>query len=345
MIFHREIIFYLFSTSVVILTLFRLRKFLSYYFDDFLSIFISLLILLHPLSIDSFLAPNLFAGSMAFLLFIEAQLAIKNGQLDLAFLFFGGTAFLNISYGLFPLYFYILHRKAFKKFLPIILFYSFLLLLFFTSHLLPTAHNPFLFLGYFIQNIIAPITPMIISYAIFPFHILPILLSVLLLLIFFLAKKKNNVISDFWPWIFLPIIGVLFSPWTEPINFWHDILYFPSSYLTITFSIIIISALLIPKKLLYLSCIFIFFFSLYWGRSWLTPSTFIASSLSQVPSDFHNDNLKFKRVLAKQFYDEKNYPNSQNVLLLLNNDFPENIEIKQDLEELQKSIQSEGINE
>ena len=126
MIYQQSFIFYFLAAITSLLTIFRLKNLFAYTFQKSFSTLLALIVVLHPLSIDAFMAPNLMAGGLAFLFFIEAQLYLKKENIKPAFLFLLLASLINMSYALFPIYTFFMYRKSLKNYWPQCLLYSLL---------------------------------------------------------------------------------------------------------------------------------------------------------------------------------------------------------------------------
>lgn len=306
MIYQYYIINYFFSFVITIVSLFRLRTYLKNFFDQNFADLLTFLILFHPLSVDAVMAPNLIAGGLAFLFLIEGLIRLEKLHLSWSLLLFTIASICNISYGLFPIYIFYKNKKSLQHLLPYFIFYSFLFIAYYGVHLLTSPRNPFIFFTYFLQNLLLPLAPNIINYGFFPFAKIPFLLTAMFLGFFYWKQKTNSKLKEFLPFIIFPLIGVVVFPWTETYQEWHEVIYAPSSFLSITFGVVMICAFCLPQKFFRLYFVAIFLLSIYWILYWFPHSRIIESSLNNLPKDFAGELPKIHNFLDKQYLYESN---------------------------------------
>jgi hypothetical protein len=191
-------------------------------------------------------------------------------------------------------------------------------------------HNPFFFLPYFIQNVIAPLTLTIFEFSLFKFSFYSSAFTVLLLLFFFSQEKKNPRSRFLWPLIFIPAFGVLYHQWDERYNFWRDLIFSPSSFLCITFAITSMIAFHFPRKFFYLYAAVIISISYMWSYQWKSVSDLIQVSILSLPQEFEYK-VEAKRLLVWELFYEKQNKRAENILNALIEENPQNKVLQDDL--------------
>lgn len=336
MIYNQAPLFYFLSIVITAILALRLNKYLKDFFPNSFSIVVALAILFHPLSIDAFLGPNFISGPLAFFLFLEALFFIKKENILGAIFLIMGAAACNLAYCLVPIYIFLKYKKQLQQYLIPAVFYSLLLSIYLWKHLFLTPHNPIVFFSYFIMNLLAPLSLNIIDYSLFPFFASATILTVSVLLVIRWRQSFNSCSKQFWPMLFLPIIGSGFHQWSTPYRFWNNVLFSPSNFLCITFSFIVMLAIHLPRKIFIFYFAFILFFSVNWAFQWHPNSNLLEYSLNSLPSNY-SELTTVKRVLAWEYLHEKNHKNGFELLRVISIENPELESLKKDLEVLDKN--------
>jgi hypothetical protein len=287
-------------------------------------------IVFHPLALDSFLGPNTIEGPLAFAFILEGLNFFKRDKIKsgLGCMLVGSLC--NIVYFLLPLYFFILYRKKIKDFSYAGLSYFFLISIYLNKHFLFVHHKPYVFLTYFLQNFFAPLTLNIFSFSLFNFSWIASAFVLLIFLFFFLRIKVKSEIYFYLPLILLPCFGVYFHPWNQTYEFWHEIIFSPSSYYSIIFGMTALLAFSVSKKFFVGWSFFILVISFLWGTQWQETSGLIEVSLNNLPPNFV-EIVRAKRFLAWEFIFEHKNERGEAILQGLAKENPRNIEIQSDL--------------
>lgn len=332
MVYYQTVFTYLLSFIFTAILIFRLSAYLKNFFENKFSIVISLTVLLHPLSIDSFLAPNFLPGAIAFFFLIEGLHYLKKEKVGMALFLLLLSSVCNIYYTFFLLYIMYLHRSFFIHFKKYVFVFLVFLVFYFRNFILHTPHNPIIFLSYFIQNIFLPLSLTVFNYSLYSFNLMYFLLTVVFLLLALWRQQiHGKKIDHLFPLIFLPSLGVYFTQWTEAYRFWHEVLLTPSSYLCITFAFIVMMALYLPRVLFYIYFLLILIVSFDWGQRWVPLAGVIKYSISVLPDDY-SYSLNAKRFYAWELIYEKKLVQGHQLLEALKIENPHNEEIKSDLE-------------
>lgn len=340
MIFNQSLYSYLLAWSFLGLIIFRLHSYFSEFFDKEFAWLVPLAIVLHPLSLDAFLAPNVISGGLAFWLFLESQFFLKQKKSLYAFLMIVLAGFCNFSFSFLSVYFFWKQREDLKKYKFPFAIYLFFLCLYLYKHLLSTPHNPFTFIVYFLQTLILPMLLTIFNYSLFPFPWISLLVVLVVLGIFLWKQKKDNRSKEYWPILILPALSVLFQHWNGEYKFWHEILFTPSSYLCITFAFVTILAIHVPRYIFYTYFLILIIISVSWSRSWFPLSNLLEVSISDLPEHFEQTKYA-KKILALQYSYEGDNNAAKAVIKELANTYPQDSELQQDYKTL---FQTENQN-
>ena len=330
MIYQQTFYYYLFSSCFTLLIFLRLHVFFKGFFDKEMAWLVPLTILIHPLSIDLFLGPNLVSGALAFWLFIEAQLLIQKKEYSFGFLLLVFASLCNISFSFVTIYFLWQQREIFKRFrLPVFIFLVYLSL-FLYQNLLVEFHNPFTFIVYYLQALILPLFMTLFNYSLFSFPLISLVVVLIILGIFVFRQRKDDRSKPFWIFLLVPFFAVLFHPWNEDYKYWHEIIFKPSSYLCVTFSFVTIMAIHTPKRIFYAYFLFLLIISVNWGQMWFPISGLLEATIMDLPVTFKQEPVA-KRVLAWQYIYEGNIKPGRYILKELSNSDPKNEDLKKDL--------------
>lgn len=335
MIYHQSVYYYLASIFLVCLILVRLHTFYKDMFDSEMGWLVSLAIVLHPLSIELFLGPNLVGGALSFWLFLEALFLAKKEKylLSLCLLFSAGL--LNVAYTFVSFYFAWKERKKLKDFRVPILIYCFFSILYMSKNLLHTPHNPFTFFVYYVQTLIFPVFLTLFSYSLFPFSVSALVMVLLMFAILIFKQRSDPRSKSFWPLLFLPVLAVCFHPSNEGDKFWHEIVFQPSSYLCITFAFITILAIQLPRRIFLVYFFCLFWASFVWGRYWFPLSNLLEVAVTDLPEKFEHT-INAKRILAWQHIREGHVKLGKTMIVELQELNPKNQDLINDLNVLPK---------
>jgi len=328
MIYSQSTLMYLLTIVTTLGLTKRLTQYLEAYFTPLFALLVSVTILLHPLSIDALMAPNLLNGAVAFWLFLEALFLMKEGNENGSFVLMILASVCNISYSLFPIFYFI--QKRSKKTWIFVLVYLVLIVLYYIKLWYPTFHNPVVFAAYFVQNLVAPIYMTALTPALLPLSLFSVISAALILLLIFWGEDRNKLSRFFWPLLFLPLIGSAVHQWTAPLNFWSEIIFNGSSFLCITFAFVTMVAIHIPKKAFVLYSCIMLFLSFNWAVQWVPLSKVMRLSVLNLPLDYPKS-LEAKRALAWELIYEGKLIEGKNLTeeLLKNN--PGNQDLENDL--------------
>lgn len=297
MIYSQSTLMYLLTVVTSLGLTRRLVQYLETYFNPQFAVLVSATILLHPLSIDALMAPNLLNGVVAFWLFLESLFLMKEGHEKSSFGLMILASICNISYSLFPVYYFIRNRSKTSLVLISALTYIVLIILYYIKLWYPTFHNPIVFASYFVQNLVAPIYLTNFTPAMFSFSIFSMVSAVLILLLIFWGEDKNKLSRPFWPMLILPLIGSVVHQWTEPVNFWSEFIFNGSTFLCMTFAFVTMVAIHIPKKAFVVYFCLMSFFSFNWAAQWMPHSRAFRESVLNLPQEYPKL-LEAKRVLV-----------------------------------------------
>lgn len=330
MIYSQTFLSYLFSVLLGLFIFFRLTFFFKDYFEKIFSVTIATAVVLHPLTIDAFTGPNTLAGPLAFAFILEGLFFLKKEHIKTGLFFLCLGSLCNIAYILLPLYFFILHWNKIREYTYVGGIYLLLISIYLFKHRLHGHHQPHIFLTYFIQNIFAPLTLNIFSFSLFNFSWFSTVFTIMIFCLFFMKLRKEKDVYLFLPFIFLPCVGVLYHPWQQKYEFWHEIILSSSSYYSIVFGMTALLAFCIPKKFFIGWSFFILIISFLWGIQWREISGLIEVSLNNLPPNF-TEMVEAKRLLAWEFLFEHKNERGLSILQGLARENPRNFEIQSDL--------------
>lgn len=330
MIYSQDFVFYLLAFILTIVIGIRLHSYLKEFFSSLFSAIVTLAVILHPLSIDAFLAPNFIAGSLAFLFFLESLIFLKKEKHAYALGVVVLASVCNLAYGLFPLYYVYTYRKQLSKFYVPAGIYLYLFLIYFFKLFYLTPHNPLIFFSHFSLKVLAPFSLSFFDYSTFPFSPISAIISISLLIIFLRFQQIDSRSTRFWPMLFFPLIAVFSHQWIGPYQFWHEVILTPSNFLCITFALVVMLAIHLPKEIFVAYFIVILALSYDWGTRWSPTSNLIWQSVIDLPSDY-KETLTAKRVLAWQFLYEKKTREAEEMLRALLVENPGNEDLNSDL--------------
>ncbi len=331
MIYHQTPLYYLLAVISSFGLWKRLTTFLQDLYPSSSAMIISAAILLHPLSIDAFLGPNLLHGTIAFWLLLESLFLMKSSKPEGALGCMVLAGLCNVSYSLIPVY-YFFRLKPSKKILIPALVYILLLGFYFQKLSFNDFHNPISFLNSFYTNLIFPLSMNIYSASLFKINSFN-LVSVMAISAFIVwGMQRQDKLKPFIPLLFLPLIGELIYQWDSKADFWSDIIFSGSTYLCITFAFIIFLAAYVPKKIFMVYFFLMLFFSFNWAYLWKSFPEVLNQSILNLPEDYPQM-LKAKRTYAWQLMYEGKLIQGRSLLQDLYN-ISKDEEIKKDLEVL-----------
>jgi hypothetical protein len=333
MIYDQSFVMYFLSVLMTSILGLRLHTYLQDFFSSRQASIVTLSMILHPLAIDAFLAPNVVSGSLAFYLFIESLIMLKKEQYKLAIAFVILATVCNFSYFLFPLYFFFTFRDHLKNYFVLPIIYSFLISFYFFKYLHLTFHNPFIFFSYFSLNVIAPFNLSVIDYSLYPLSNPRLDFTIALFLLFFWLQKSNPKSRTFWPMLFLPLLSLFCHQWVTPYRFWSAIIMTPSNFFCITFGLIMMMAIHLPKKFFSLYFVFSLALSIKWASVWFPYSRALEVSIENLPTNFQYK-LEAKRILTWQYFAEKKVSKGEELLKILIKENSTDQILKNDLENL-----------
>lgn len=312
----------------------RMSEYLKKYFTAGFALIVTLTIMLHPLSIDAFLGPNLFSGVIAFWILLEALFLQREGKALWAILISLIAGIFNIAYSLVPLYFFykLTNDKKRKFIIPALVYVAFLGLYYYKLTLLST-HNPLSFLSSHLQSIVFPFYINFFTPSLLPFDFQQTLLGGFLLIVILWREEKNKTSRSYWFLIFLPLVGTMINQWTNSYKFWNEVVYSSSTYLSITFAFILMMAIHLPKKVFISYSLLTLIFSYNWASQWNPLSQLMKSSINNLPENY-NEIVLVKRTLVWQLFNEEKYIEGKRVLKDLISEFPKNDALKKDLDAL-----------
>ncbi len=330
MIYNQNFFYYILTFVIAVIAFFRTSEYLKSYLDKYPAYVASLVILLHPLSLDIFYGPNFISGILAFYFFIEALHALKHEALYWAIGLNIVAAACNLAFCLFPIYFYYINRKKLNFGFGIIL-YSLLLIVYYWKHLLLIFHNPLNFFSYFTINLILPTTLSNFHFGLFPFSDIRLVSAIFIFIIFYWRHTLHPIAKDFWPYFLFPFAGIFAHQWTGIYSFWDELMLYPSTYLCFTFGFITLLAIYIPRTYFYLYSTLIISYSLFILMHSFPLSNSIGQSVVDLPEGFKYS-VEAKRVLAWQYLFENKDQRGYDILKILQNENPTNKDIATDIE-------------
>lgn len=336
MIYNQSSYAYFLAVLFLIVIFFRLHSYFKKMFDKEVAWILPLIILLHPLSIDLFLAPNLISGAIAFWLFVESQLFFihRKPLAGLSVLIIASLCNLPLIFVL--LYSFWKYRENLSRFKYPIFIFIFFGLLYLYKNLLTLTHNPIKFFITYLHSLILPFSMTVLNYSFFPFSKISLALVLVVLGILLWRQKFNPLSKPYWPLLILPALGVFFHPWIEPYRFWHDLIYSPSTYLCITFAFFTILAMHAPKSILYTFLLVGCLVSLKWSPMWLSYSSMLEVSIGQIP-DKHEHLVSMRRLLAWEYFNEGKKSESLKLMKELSASNPNNLELESDLKIIEQN--------
>lgn len=337
MIYSQSLLFYLMAAVATLLCFRALNEFLEQYFDTKFALLVSLTVLLHPLSIEAFVAPNPIRGPIAFGLFLHGLNSLKVKTLLGIFFFLMATA-CNIGYGLFPVYFTILYRKELKNHLFPLIVYLVMFLWYGYKLLVNTVHSPVNFISNMLIDAAAPLYISFFDFTILDWYSIPNLLIVLFCIaLLVILTKRNKKTLFFIPMILFPICGNVLQQWVEPYKFWDEFVLKSSNFLVLVFGVVLIIAINIPRRFFIAYSLSILLLSANWAKMWFPQSEVIKESIIDLPAEFPQT-LNAKRLLVWQLFYEKKIKEGTLLLNTLAKEYPENEDLKRDLELLKRGV-------
>ncbi|MFA6237010.1 MAG: hypothetical protein WC635_06750 [Bacteriovorax sp.] len=307
-----------------------MKEYFTSVFDNELTWMVPLAILVHPLSIDIFLGPNLVNGALAFWFFIESLLQLNKKKVFYAVILIVFSSFCNLAYCFVAFYIFWKNRVELKRLKFPAAIYLIFSLMYFYKYLLVLPHNPFVFFIYYLQTILLPIYLNLFSYSLYPFTLVSFLTAAAIVIIFLVRQQNDRRSRKYWPLLFLPSLGVLISPWNTHPQFWHEIIYTPSSYIVITFAFVTILAIHIPRTIFISYILLLILISINWGKSWIPLSGLLEMSIAELPPKYEQT-ATAKRLLAWQYLSEDKKEMGVDLLKKLLSSDPENENLKKDL--------------
>jgi hypothetical protein len=336
MIYSQGTIFYIIAICLTLLVGVRLQAYLKEFFTSGFSLLVTITILLHPLSIDAFLAPNPIGGPLAFYIFLEGLFMLRKEKFEWAILLMILASIFNFAYCVFPLFFFFKHRATLKKYLVPVLLYAFIGFIYFKKHFLNGDHNPIIFYSLFFQNLLIPMSLSVIDYSVFPFNPMSTALSIVFILLFCWREQYDKRSRSFWPMLLFPIFGLTRHQWTEAHHFWDDVILTSSNSLCITFAFIVMLAIHLPKKIFALYVVVILLFSYDWAQERHPYSKVLEESIVNLPADYP-EIATVKRVLAWQYLYENKKKKGSDLLNALSRENTKDKNLLKDLEVLKNA--------
>lgn len=337
MIYSQSLLFYLMTIVATLLCFRALKEFLNQYFDSRFAVLVAVTVLLHPLSIEALLAPNPIRGPIAFGLFLHGLNSVKEKTLLGIFYFLMATV-CNIGYGLFPVYFTILHRKELKHYLFPLIIYVAMFFWYAYKLLVNTVHSPVNFMSNMLIDAVAPLYISFFDFTILDWYSIPNLLIVIFsLVLLIILSRRNRKTLYFIPMLFFPILGNVLQQWIEPYKFWDEFVLKSSNYLSLIFGVIMIIALNIPRRFFIVYSVILLLLSANWAYMWFPQSQVIKESIIDLPAEYPMT-LNAKRLLVWQLLYEKKIKEGTLLLNTLAKEHPENEDLKRDLERLKSGV-------
>lgn len=334
MIFQQNAFQYIISLILFIVLYFRLYRILQLEFNKMIAVIFPLVFLLHPINLESLLAPNYLSGSLAFWLLLEGMQIIRSNQNSnieklKCMLLITASASLNIHYALIPIYFgsKLFYKQTMGKVL--LTLYFLVVVLYCCYNFLGFDQNYLNTLSLYTLNTLAPLQSNFFSYALYPGNLLIYLFSTLIILglVVYLFKKRE---FDNIAILSLICLTIPFKNFNLPQQFWSNLLGNHSAYMYLSFLFLLFILRVLKNRIFIVFSIFWIYISLVSIPNFFPASKYIDTSFQQLPENF----LNFKdaqKVLAWQFLAEGNKQAGTKIIQQLIIDYPADKELQDQL--------------